>query len=138
MTDMHSPPSLSPIDILIAHESVASRRTLAVSLTAAGYVVAEAGHLEAGFDALYGGKPQLAIVNARMPNRAALKLALAAKARGAKLLVIDDSADPHETALSIRAFTDAHFVERRGAIARMAKAAAAIIGPPGAEPSAAA
>lgn len=67
--------SLQSVDILVAHESVTLRRLLASTLSDAGYVVAEAGHLEAGFDALYASKPQLAIINARMPNRTALKLA---------------------------------------------------------------
>lgn len=120
--------SQSPIDILIAHEGEATRRSLALSLTEAGYSVGEASHLDAGFDALYGRKPQLAIVSARLPNRAALKLALAAKARGAKLLVMDDRAAPHETAPSIRAFTDAQFVQRRTSRGRMVQAAAALIG----------
>lgn len=130
--------SLQSVDILVAHESVTLRRLLASTLSDAGYVVAEAGHLEAGFDALYAGKPQLAIINARMPNRTALKLALAAKAQGAKLLVIDDKASPHETSLSIGAFTDARFVNRRNARGRMVEAAAALIGPAGLSQDAAA
>ncbi len=130
--------SLPSIDILVAHESVALRRLLASTLSRAGYVVAEVGHLDAGFDALYASKPQLAIINARMPNRAALKLALAANARGAKLLVIDDKASPQETSLSIRTFTDAQLLNRRNVQGRVVEAAVALIGPAGLSQDAAA
>jgi CheY-like chemotaxis protein len=123
-------PSPTPPTILLAHESASARAVIAQALTGAGYAVAEADHLDQGFDVLYGLKPTLAILNARMPERAALKLAMAAKARGLKLLVIDDAAAPHETTPSIRAFTDAAFLQRRTARARVVKAAEALVGPP--------
>ncbi len=124
MTQTHS-----PVDILVAHESWTTGYMMAERLEAVGYRVANVCALEKGFDALYGLKPQLVVINARMPDRAALKLALAAKARGAKLLVIDDKAKPHETSFSIRAFTDAQFLPRRRARGSMEEAAAALIGP---------
>jgi DNA-binding NtrC family response regulator len=123
-------PSHSSATILLAHESAPARALIAEKLTAAGYAVAEADHLDQGFDVLYGLKPALAIINARMPDRAALKLAMAAKARGMKLLVIDDHAAPHETSPSIRAFTDARVLQRRTVRARVVQATQALVGPP--------
>jgi hypothetical protein len=73
-----------------------------------------------------------------MPERGALKLAMAAKARGAKLLVLDNPDSPHETTPSIRAFTDARFLRRRHSRSGMIAAAVALIGPAGAEPDTAA
>lgn len=130
--------SVHSIDILIAHEGETTGALMAERLSDAGYRVAQANHLDQGFDVLYARKPQMVVVSARMPERGALKLAMAAKARGAKLLVLDDLDSPHETTPSIRAFTDARFLRRRLSRAQMIEATAALIGPAGAEPSAAA
>jgi DNA-binding NtrC family response regulator len=116
------------IDILIAHESSATSSTMAERLTSAGFRVALAHNLSQGFDALYGEKPQLAIISSRMRDRAALKLALASQARGAKVIVIDDQASPHETSASIRAFTNARFIQRRAALSRLLQDAQALLG----------
>lgn len=97
--------------ILLAHDEPKARAALARGLAGAGYSVVEASVLDEGFDLLYAERPAVAIVHAGLPDGAALKLGMAARARGAKVLVLDAAGEPSGAAMTMQVFADATRVQ---------------------------
>ncbi|MFZ4121350.1 MAG: response regulator [Caulobacterales bacterium] len=116
--------------ILLAHDEPKLRAGFARALANAGYGVVETGALEEGFDLLYAARPALAIVDANLPDHAALKLAMAASARGAKVIVLDSANEPTDATLTMQVFASARQLDKPVAPRTLTQAVLAVIGAP--------
>lgn len=93
--------------VLIALPQRRAREALKRSLERDGRSVFAAVGVDDGFDALYAHRPAMVVVDMSLQDRAALKLALAASARGAKVVSVERDDACADDAAAIRVFAGA-------------------------------